>query len=83
MSRTRKRDYPRKRDPRRYDYSCLNHGGCPWCEANRQHQDTRARAAAADDLRAHARGDDFNEALEEKIDRAMAALFGPGGERAR
>lgn len=31
-----------KRKPYRgskaFDYTCRNHGGCPWCEENRKHK---------------------------------------------
>lgn len=27
------------------DATCRNHGTCPWCQANRQHQLLRARQA--------------------------------------
>lgn len=45
MSRTRKRPYTKSK---RFDPSCRNHGGCPWCERNRT-QNTRIRKAAAED----------------------------------
>lgn len=25
------------RKPKRFDKTCRNHGGCPYCEANRKH----------------------------------------------
>jgi hypothetical protein len=35
MSRTVKKAY---RKSKRFDKSCRNHGGCPYCEANRLHK---------------------------------------------
>lgn len=34
-----------------WDYTCRPHGGCPWCEDNRTHQDTKARTAADEELK--------------------------------
>ena len=44
MSRSRKRPYT---GSKRFDASCRSHGGCPWCERNRQHA-ARKGAEAAD-----------------------------------
>ena len=33
------------------DPSCRNHGGCPWCEANRQHQKIKDYKKALDKLK--------------------------------
>jgi hypothetical protein len=34
-----------------WDATCRPHGGCPWCEDNRTHQDQKARAAADEELK--------------------------------
>lgn len=34
------------RDSRRFDYSCRNHGDCPWCEGNRMRKKFRMSEAA-------------------------------------
>jgi hypothetical protein len=41
-------DYPNRKDRRqpyyrskRFDRSCRNHGGCPYCEGNRTHHNKR------------------------------------------
>ena len=43
-----------KRNPYRkskaFDYSCRNHGGCPWCERNRNVKDRRLSARLKDDV---------------------------------
>jgi hypothetical protein len=44
MSRSKKKDYPKKFDSRRFDWSCRNHGSCDYCRRNRTHFDARARA---------------------------------------
>jgi hypothetical protein len=46
MSRSRKKDSPKKFDSRRFDYTCRNHGSCPHCENNRIFFDAKARARA-------------------------------------
>jgi hypothetical protein len=46
MSRSKKKDYPKKFDSRRFDHSCRNHGGCGYCERNRIFFDKKARAKA-------------------------------------
>jgi len=53
VSRSRKKPYPRKNDSRHFDWSCKNHGGCPYCESNRQHADRKRRTAANEDLNAY------------------------------
>lgn len=52
MSRARKLPYRGKREATR-GRSCGNHGGCPWCEGNRLHNDTKRRTASDDMLRAY------------------------------
>lgn len=37
------------RDSRRFDPACRNHGGCPWCENNRTHQQRRLELEAHDE----------------------------------
>lgn len=44
MSRSTKKDYPKKFDSRRFDWSCRNHGSCDYCRRNRLHFDRKARA---------------------------------------
>jgi hypothetical protein len=44
MSRSKKKDYPKKFDSRRFDWTCRNHGSCDYCRRNRTHFDARARA---------------------------------------
>lgn len=44
MSRSIKKDYPKKFDSRRFDHSCRSHGGCSYCSDNRQFFDKKARA---------------------------------------
>lgn len=46
MSRTwhRKRDEER-RGSKRFDKTCRNHGGCPWCENGRKHKHDRRAPA--------------------------------------
>ena len=46
MSRSRKKDYPKKFDSRRFDHSCRNHGGCGYCVNNRTFFDAKSRAKA-------------------------------------
>lgn len=46
MSRTRKKEYPRKFDSRRFDWSCKHGGSCPYCRENRLFFDTKARKKA-------------------------------------
>ena len=46
MSRSRKKDYPKKFDPRRFDHTCRNHGGCGYCLNNRIFFDKKARNKA-------------------------------------
>ncbi len=33
------------------DPSCRNHGGCPWCEANRKHKFITRERKAKEDLK--------------------------------
>lgn len=44
-----------KRKPYRrskaFDYSCRNHGGCPWCEGNRLHNSMVKEEAANQNLK--------------------------------
>jgi hypothetical protein len=46
MSRSKKKDYPKKFDSRRFDHSCRNHGSCGYCERNRIFFDRKAREKA-------------------------------------
>lgn len=46
MSRSIKKDYPKKFDSRRFDWSCRCHGSCSYCRRNRLHFDAKARAKA-------------------------------------
>lgn len=46
MSRSRKKDYPKKFDSRRFDQSCRNHGGCGYCVNNRTFFDVKSRVKA-------------------------------------
>jgi hypothetical protein len=46
MSRSKKKDYPKKFDPRRFSHSCRNHGSCGYCERNRIFFDRKAREKA-------------------------------------
>jgi hypothetical protein len=46
MSRSKKKDYPKRFDSRRFDHSCRNHGSCGYCERNRIFFDRKARAKA-------------------------------------
>ena len=39
------------RGSKAFDYSCHNHGSCPYCESGRQHFDTKHRTAADEKLR--------------------------------
>ena len=53
MSRSKKKDYPKKFDSRRFDGNCRNHGSCSYCEGNRTHFDKKARARADKDNQAN------------------------------
>ena len=44
MSRTHKKDYPKKFDSRRFDHTCRSHGRCSYCSRNRQFFDAKARS---------------------------------------
>lgn len=46
MSRSKKKDYPKKFDSRRFDWSCRNHGSCSYCKDNRTFFDKAARVKA-------------------------------------
>jgi hypothetical protein len=46
MSRSSKKDYPKKFDSRRFDHSCRNHGGCGYCVNNRTFFDRKSRNKA-------------------------------------
>ena len=46
MSRTTKKDYPKKFDSRRFDWSCKHGGSCSYCQDNRLFFDKKARAKA-------------------------------------
>ena len=39
------------RGSKRFDGTCRNHGGCPWCESNRKHQDIKERKKADQQLK--------------------------------
>jgi len=43
MSRSTKKDYPRKFDSRRFDYSCRCHGSCSYCKNTRLFFDEKER----------------------------------------
>ncbi len=46
MSRSRKKDYPKKFDSRRFARSCRHGGSCSYCRRNRLHFDAKARSKA-------------------------------------
>jgi len=46
MSRSSKKDYPKKFDSRRFDHTCRNHGGCGYCVNNRTFFDRKSRNKA-------------------------------------
>jgi len=46
MSRSIKKDYPKKFDSRRFDWSCKHGGSCSYCHDNRLFFDRKARAKA-------------------------------------
>ena len=46
MSRSIKKDYPRKNDSRHFDWSCKNGGSCEYCRSNRLFFDSKARTRA-------------------------------------
>jgi hypothetical protein len=46
MSRSIKKDYPKKFDSRRFDWSCKHGGSCSHCRGNRLFFDKKARARA-------------------------------------
>lgn len=48
MSRTIKRDYPKKFDSRRFDWTCRCHGSCSYCRRNRLFFDKKARSRLKD-----------------------------------
>lgn len=46
--KTKRKPY---RGSKAFDYSCRNHGGCPWCEGNRLHNDKVKRKKSEEELR--------------------------------
>ena len=38
------------RGSKNFDYSCRNHGGCPWCEGNRLYNDRVKREKSEEEL---------------------------------
>lgn len=38
------------RGSKRFDWSCRNHNGCPWCEGNRLHSSKCREMAAEEQL---------------------------------
>ena len=44
MSRTTKKDYPKKFDSRRFDWKCRHGGSCSYCRDNRTFFDKKARS---------------------------------------
>lgn len=63
MSRSKKKDYPKKFDSRRFDFTCRCHGSCSYCRRNRLHFDAKAR------IRAN---------TEEQIDEYVDMVIGAG-----
>jgi hypothetical protein len=63
MSRSIKKDYPKKFDSRRFDWSCRCHGSCSYCRRNRLHFDSKARVRAN---------------TEEQIDEYIDLVIGAG-----
>lgn len=51
MARTKKRPYTGAKAVSR---SCRCHGGCPWCESNRNHKLTKRELTADEQLEEHA-----------------------------
>ena len=47
MSRTTKKDYPKKFDSRRFDWSCKHGGSCSYCRDNRMFFDKKARVKSS------------------------------------
>jgi hypothetical protein len=39
------------RDSRRFDYSCRNHGGCPYCESNRTYKNKEKDRLAREQIK--------------------------------
>ena len=58
MARTTRRAYT---GSKRFDASCRNHGGCPWCERNRLYADRRARTVADEQIEDYNEGEDNGE----------------------
>jgi len=58
MSRSIKKDYPKKFDSRRFDHSCRNHGGCDYCRLNRLFFDKKKRTAVSLDVRRWIKGEE-------------------------
>lgn len=48
MGKERRKPY---RGGNAIDKTCRNHGGCPYCQANRTYSDTKRRIAADDKIR--------------------------------
>lgn len=46
------------RKSKAFDYSCHNHGSCPWCKNGRLHFDRKRRLAADIDLKNWRDGND-------------------------
>lgn len=51
------KEYPKRKDHRkpykgakRFDRSCRNHGSCPWCQGNRQHNNKKRIEMASFDF---------------------------------
>ena len=51
----RRREY---RKSKRFDRSCRNHGGCPYCEANRLYNSKVQQIKLDEDLKRYLRGED-------------------------
>jgi hypothetical protein len=53
MARTRRKPYTKSK---RFDRSCRNHGGCPYCLNTRTYNDRRRRRAADAELEEFRKG---------------------------
>jgi hypothetical protein len=51
MSRTKKKDYPRKYDSKRFDKTCRNNGSCSYCRNNRLHNTHKEEQRSVDQLK--------------------------------
>jgi hypothetical protein len=58
MSRTIKKDYPKKFDARHFDWTCRNHGSCAWCRNGRLHNNKRKESAARLQVVAYKKGEE-------------------------